>query len=201
MSATHSNSTSLNPRVVMAGAPTRMPPGERAERSPGTQFLFRVTLTASQIFSILEPVTPRGRRSIRQRWFSVPPVARDSPFLTSSSPRRLAFALVCTMYSLNSGEATSFSCAARPPIWCSCGPPWSIGKTEKLTRSGKPRLSFLTKIIPDRGPRSDLCVVVVTTSQNSKGDECSPVATRPEMCAMSIMRSAPTESAIARNLL
>ena len=36
-------------------------------------------------------------------------------------------------------------------------------------------------IIPALGPRSDLCVVVVTTSQCSKGEECCFVATSPEM--------------------
>ena len=36
-------------------------------------------------------------------------------------------------------------------------------------------------IIPALGSRSDLCVVVVTTSQCSKGEECCFVATSPEM--------------------
>ena len=45
---------------------------------------------------------------------------------------------------------------------------------------------YLKKIIPARGPRRDLWVVVVTTSQCSKGDGCSPVATNPEMWAMSV---------------
>ena len=36
-------------------------------------------------------------------------------------------------------------------------------------------------IIPALGSRSDLCVVVVTTSQCSKGEGCCFVATRPKM--------------------
>jgi hypothetical protein len=41
------------------------------------------------------------------------------------------------------------------------------------------------KIIAPRGPRSDLCVVVVTTSACSNGEGTRPAATSPEMCAMS----------------
>ena len=52
--------------------------------------------------------------------------------------------------------------------------------------------------MPARGPRSDLCVVVVTMSQYSKGDAASPVATRPEMCAMSAIMYAPVASQILR---
>eukprot|EP00438_Fugacium_kawagutii_P014154 Skav213267 [mRNA] locus=scaffold2944:18558:18797:- [translate_table: standard] len=59
---------------------------------------------------------------------------------------------------------------------------------------------YLKKIMPARGPRKDLWVVVVTTSQCWKGDGCSPVATKPEMCAMSAIKIAPTSSAISRNL-
>ena len=54
------------------------------------------------------------------------------------------------------------------------------------------------KIIAPRGPRSDLCVVVVMTSAYSKGEGTTPAATRPEMCAMSARRYAPTLSQILR---
>eukprot|EP00427_Karlodinium_veneficum_P048897 CAMPEP_0169222730 /NCGR_PEP_ID=MMETSP1016-20121227/21753_1 /TAXON_ID=342587 /ORGANISM="Karlodinium micrum, Strain CCMP2283" /LENGTH=79 /DNA_ID=CAMNT_0009301055 /DNA_START=16 /DNA_END=255 /DNA_ORIENTATION=+ len=59
---------------------------------------------------------------------------------------------------------------------------------------------YLKKIMPARGPRKDLCVVVVTTSQYVKGSGCCFVATNPEICAMSASKSAPTSSAISRNL-
>merc|ERR1719282_1772328 len=59
---------------------------------------------------------------------------------------------------------------------------------------------YLKKIMPARGPRKDLCVVVVTTSQKENGSGCCLVATKPEICAISAMRKAPTSSAIARNL-
>ena len=70
--------------------------------------------------------------------------------------------------------------------------------------SGSPFLEGLgprrKKIMPARGPRRDLCVVVVTMSQYSKGCVCSSAAMRPEMWAMSIMSMAPHLSAISRNL-
>jgi hypothetical protein len=56
-------------------------------------------------------------------------------------------------------------------------------------------------IIPDRGPRRDLCVVVVTMWLCTKGLQASPAATNPLMCAMSVISRAPTESAIYREIL
>lgn len=44
---------------------------------------------------------------------------------------------------------------------------------------------FLKKTIAPRGPRSDLCVVVVTMSAYSKGDGMTPAATNPLICAIS----------------
>eukprot|EP00958_Prasinococcus_capsulatus_P007093 scaffold659_cov329-Prasinococcus_capsulatus_cf.AAC.2 len=62
-SPTFWKSASLRPREVMAGAPTRTPPGESAEESPKTAFLFNVMCARSHTFSSLLPVSPRGRRS------------------------------------------------------------------------------------------------------------------------------------------
>ena len=53
--------------------------------------------------------------------------------------------------------------------------------------------------MPPRGPRSVLCVVVVTMSASGTGEGCTPAATRPAMCAMSTISAAPTLSAISRN--
>ena len=58
----------------------------------------------------------------------------------------------------------------------------------------------LKKNIPALGPRSDLCVVVVTTSQCSKGEWCCFVATRPEMGSLSAMRMVQASSAMVRYL-
>ena len=52
------------------------------------------------------------------------------------------------------------------------------------------------RIMPPRGPRSVLCVVVVTTSACGMGEGCTPPAMSPAMCAMSAQNLAPTSRAI-----
>ena len=52
--------------------------------------------------------------------------------------------------------------------------------------------------MPARGPRSVLCVVVVTICACGTGEGCTPPATSPAKWAMSMSSSAPTLSAIAR---
>ena len=49
-----------------------------------------------------------------------------------------------------------------------------------------------------RGPRRDLCVVVVTMSEVSKGEGICLAATRPLMCAMSESMYAPCLSQTER---
>ena len=53
-------------------------------------------------------------------------------------------------------------------------------------------MRFLHSTKPPRGPRSVLCVVEVTNSASGTGEGCSPTATRPAMCAMSTISTAPT---------
>lgn len=53
-----SKSGSWRPRLVMAGAPMRTPPGASALTSPTTAFLFSVMCTRSHAFSILFPLMP-----------------------------------------------------------------------------------------------------------------------------------------------
>mmetsp|Transcript_38892 Transcript_38892/g.93328 ORF Transcript_38892/g.93328 Transcript_38892/m.93328 type:complete len:222 (-) Transcript_38892:581-1246(-) len=180
----------------------RTPPGERAEASPCTALRFSEMDAPSQTFSSFEPVRPCGRTSQRTRWLSVPSLASLWPFACSALASAWEFATTAAEYSLKAGEFTSSSWVASPPIWWLCGPPCSAGKTAMSIRSlmSGMRSVYLKKIIPARGPRKDLCVVVVTMSQYSKGAGCCPVATRPEMWAMSAMSSAPTSSAISRNL-
>ena len=55
------------------------------------------------------------------------------------------------------------------------------------------------RIMPPRGPRSVLCVVVVTISAYGTGFGWSPTATSPAMCAMSTTIAAPTSRAISAN--
>jgi hypothetical protein len=69
-SAIFTKSASSSPRLVMAGAPMRTPPGVIALTSPTTAFLLRVMWHMSHAFSILLPVTPSGRRSHSTRWLS-----------------------------------------------------------------------------------------------------------------------------------
>jgi hypothetical protein len=52
---------------------------------------------------------------------------------------------------------------------------------------------------PPRGPRSVLCVVVVTTSACGTGEGYAPAATNPAKCAMSTMKIAPISRAISAN--
>mmetsp|Transcript_113733 Transcript_113733/g.157387 ORF Transcript_113733/g.157387 Transcript_113733/m.157387 type:complete len:293 (-) Transcript_113733:90-968(-) len=190
------------PRVVIAGAPMRTPPGERAEASPCTALRFSEMDASSQTFSTLEPVKPCGLKSQSTRWLSVPSLASLWPFDLRVSARTFALTHTFFEYSLNSGVSTSRSCAARPPIWWLWGPPCRPGKTAMSIRSLMSGIlsPYLKKIMPARGPRRDLCVVVVTTSQCSNGAGWLPVATRPEMWAMSAIKSAPTSSAISLNL-
>lgn len=49
---------------------------------------------------------------------------------------------------------------------------------------------FLKKIMAPRGPRSDLWVVVVTTSAYSNGEGTTPAATSPLICAISASKIA-----------
>ena len=60
-----------------------------------------------------------------------------------------------------------------------------------------PNSASFDRIIPPRGPRSVLCVVVVVTWACAIGDGYTPAATNPAKCAMSTMNSAPTSSATA----
>eukprot|EP01139_Manchomonas_bermudensis_P001878 Amastigsp_a3076_76.p3 type:complete len:175 gc:universal Amastigsp_a3076_76:1223-699(-) len=169
-------SSAVMPREVTAGVPRRTPPGVAAERSPKTAFLLAVIAACSKTFSIFEPVRSCGRRSQSTRWVSVPPVMSECPRAVSSSPSRLAFALTAVAYSRNSSVFTCLSAVAMPAMTLLCGPPWSEGNTAALIRS---MCSALQKIMAPRGPRSDLCVVVVTMSAYSNGELRSCAATSP----------------------
>ena len=68
----------------------------------------------------------------------------------------------------------------------------SLGKPALMSAGRSARL----KTRPPRGPRSVLCVVVVTMSAWPNGVGWSPAATRPAMWAMSTMSRAPTDRAI-----
>lgn len=109
-------SASLHPRVVIAGIPMRTPPGDKAEASPWTAFLFRVIDTASHTFSSFEPVRLCGRKSHNSKWLSVPLVANLCPLDIKTSPNTLVLSTICWEYALNSGVLTSNNCVAKAPI-------------------------------------------------------------------------------------
>ena len=85
------------------------------------------------------------------------------------------------------GERSATALAA---MTCISGPPCKPGKDGlvHLTCPGP----LCEKTSPPRGPRSVLCVVVVTRSACGNGLGCCPAATSPAMCAMSTKSSAST---------
>eukprot|EP00955_Chlamydomonas_euryale_P086449 364215-Chlamydomonas_euryale.AAC.4 len=111
-----SKSASRSPRLVIAGAPMRTPPGANADTSPMTVFLLRVMWHMSHAFSILEPVTPSGRRSHRTKWFSVPPVTSVPPAVMSALASAAELATTCFWYATNSGDIACLSATASAPI-------------------------------------------------------------------------------------
>ena len=76
------------------------------------------------------------------------------------------------------------------PLW---GPPWRPGNT---ARSMALACFLSQRIMPPRGPRKVLWVVLVTTPAWPTGEGWTPAATRPEMWAISATKIAPTSSAI-----
>src|SRR2546426_220793 len=99
-------------------------------------------------------------------------------------------------YCLNAGVSASPSATAFAAITCSSGPPWIPGKT--CLSTSFPNASW-QRINPPRGPRSVLCVVVVTICACGTGEGWIPAATSPAKCAMSTTRIPPTPSAMLRS--
>ena len=168
-----------------------------SRRSPG-----RERRTVSIRAACTSPWSSRGRSwrpadetSTRKTWLSVPPETIRYPRAASAAARPRALARICPWYSRNSSVNASLNATAFAATTCMSGPPCIPGKSARLTSFLK---RFLHKINPLLGPRSVLCVVVVTKSQCGTGDGCRPAATSPEMWAMSAIRRASTSSAIAR---
>ena len=82
---------------------------------------------------------------------------------------------------------------------CIKGPPCKPGKIELLNFFIN--ASLFVKIIPPLGPRNTLWVVDVTTSAYLVGFGYAPPATKPEKCAISTKKYAPTLSQISLNFL
>jgi potassium/hydrogen antiporter len=107
----------------------------------------------------------------------------------SALAQRTAFFTTCCEYVLNSGRSASPNATAFARMMCISGPPCVPGNTA-LSIFLAISSSFV-RINPPRGPRSVLCVVVVTMCACGNGEGCTPAATSPAMCAMSAISSAP----------
>ena len=185
------------PRVVRAGVPTRTPEVVIGfSGSHGIMFLFTVMPAFPSASSAIFPVSFFGRRSTSMRWLSVPPETRRRPAPFSPSASTCAFSTMRRWYSLNSGCSASWKATALAAMTCSSGPPWMPGKICELRVFA---YCSRQRIMPPRGPRSVLWVVVVTISAYGTGLGWSPAATSPAMWAMSTTRAAPTSFAISAN--
>jgi hypothetical protein len=60
-------SFSLKPLVVKAGVPNRIPPGLKADLSPGTVFLLQAIDISSSTFSARDPLSPLGLKSTQTK--------------------------------------------------------------------------------------------------------------------------------------
>ena len=89
----------------------------------------------------------------------MPPEMMRKPSAASVSARTLALATTCRAYSRNSGCMASRKLTALAAMMCTSGPPCIPGNT---TLSMAAANSCLLRIMPARGPRRVLCVVVVT---------------------------------------
>ena len=151
------------------------------------------------------------RRSSNIEWLSVPPLTMLNPLSTRACASTEAFFFTCVAYSFQLGRRFSPKPTAFAAMTCSNGPPWFPGKTAELMSIDigftSPFLvvnpqglskSLPIMMTPPRGPRSVLCVVVVTICAYFTGFSKSPAAISPAGCAMSISSNAPTSSAIAR---
>ena len=214
ISAISSIRSSLAPRVVMAGVPRRMPEVWKAERvSKGTMFLFTVMSADTSAFSATLPVRSGYfvRRSTSIEWLSVPPLTMLNPRSMRAWASVAAFFFTCMAYSFHSGCRISLKATALAAMTCSSGPPCMPGKTAESSNCdiiftspfgvvlpqglGK---SLPIRMIPPRGPRSVLWVVEVTMWAYFTGLSSRPAAISPAGWAMSIMRMAPTLSAMSR---
>ena len=136
-------------------------------RVEGDAVLVAGDMARPRAFSVALPFTPLGRRSTSIRWVSVPPVTMSRPPFISWSANAWAFLITWAWYSLNSGRSASPKATALAAMTCIRGPPWMPGKMAELTFFAI--ASSSVRIMPPRGPRSVLCVVVVATWACGKG--------------------------------
>jgi hypothetical protein len=181
------NSASPKPRVVPAG---------RAEADTrGDERLFRVERNAVLVAgdearpsacSARLPVAFFLRRSTSIRWLSVPPETTSSPCSISVAASALALATTWRGIGLELGLQRFLEGHGLGGDDMHQRPALQAGEDAELIFLAMS--SSLVRIMPPRGPRSDLCVVVVVTWACGTGEGCTPPATRPAMWAMSTIR-------------
>ena len=94
--ATSLASSSLKPRVVIAGEPIRMPEVTNGlSGSLGIEFLFTVMCAKPKAASAALPVQPLGRKSTKNTCDSVRPEIMRKPRFANSSAITLAFFNTC----------------------------------------------------------------------------------------------------------
>jgi len=153
--------------------------------SNGMPFLLQVIAARTNAFSETLPLRPLGLRSTSIRWLVG--AARDDvealgraaipPAPWHSRPR--------FWHRLEVGRSASAKATALAAI-TSSGAALQAREDRRVQLLGQ-RL-VVAQISPPRGPRSDLCVVVVVTCACGTGEACTPPATRPAKCAMSTNR-------------
>ena len=191
-------SASPKPRDVIAGEPMRMPLVTIGFCwSNGIAFLFTVTAISSR-YDFDRFAGEILRAQVDQQQMRVGSAGNEP------HPGALQFlahrARVDQHRLLVGAETPAAAPLGRPRLWprscASAGRPGSPGR--RSCRSPRPALRSV-RMNPPRGPRSVLCVVEVTNSASGTGEGCRPTATRPAMCAMSTIKTAPISSAISRN--
>src|SRR5690625_2719383 len=96
-SATSLMSSSMKPRVVIAGVPRRIPLVTNGDSSSkGIVFLLHVIPTSSNASSACLPVRPKVFTSTSRRCVSVPPETTRSPFSVSLSASVRALFMTCS---------------------------------------------------------------------------------------------------------
>ena len=151
------------PRLETAAVPRRIPLVTNGDcGSFGIVFLLAVILASSSHFSTSLPVRPLAAKSTNIKWLSVPPETISMPRFCNPLQRACALSIIRFPYSLKLGSNASLKQSALAAITCIKGPPWIPGKIALFNLCSVANSSE-ERIIPPRGPRSVLCVVVVVT--------------------------------------
>ena len=177
-------SSSTKPRVVRAGVPMRRPEGFIGGRS-SKGIALRLTVIADLVQAAPRRSARRAERGqVDEHQVDVGAAGEDR---RCRRPQAVGERLrVGDRLPLVGAERLARGdLEARPPwpaIMCISGPPCWPGKTALSIAFA---YSSRQRIMPLRGPRSVLWIVVVTTSASGPGWGAAPAATSPAKCAIS----------------